>query len=118
MVHSEEILLLHLLPISNYYIDNGWIRRRYRGIMTEAKAEVIMPITPEDLPIIYCNVESRANYGGCKIMVTPKSFIESKKNPEHNGKSKNVLCVFVETSVFVARLVFVATFDIVTVLVD
>ena len=40
--------------------------------MTEAKAEVIMPITPEDPPIIYFNVESRANYERCRIMVNPK----------------------------------------------
>ena len=86
--------------------------------MTEAKAEVIMPITPEDLPIIYCNVESRANYGGYKIMLNPKKITNLKKIMTIMIKSKNVLCVFVETSVFVVRLVFVATFDVVTVLVD
>ena len=45
-------------------------------------------------------------------------FINPKKIMIIMVKSKNALCVFVETSVFVVMLVFVATFDIVTVLVD
>ena len=75
--------------------------------MTEAKAEVIMPITPEDPPIIYFNVESRANYGRHKITVNPKKNLSNKLwnkkimvNPKKFMNLKKILTIMVNPKMY------------------
>ena len=75
-----QIVLHHkfLVPFwTPYQIDNGWMRKRYRGIMTEAKTEVVMPITPDDLPIIYFNVESQSQQELLFVAPTASAIIHS-----------------------------------------